>query len=57
MLTCPSYTYEQAANVLVTPHYKRRPVGRDFVAGAPLDRNMGFSDGHVEYFVRQQASN
>jgi prepilin-type N-terminal cleavage/methylation domain-containing protein len=57
MLTCPSYTYEQAANVLVTPHYKRRPVGRDFVAGAPLDRNIGFSDGHVEYFVRQQASN
>ena len=29
------------------------PYGRSFDEGGPLERNIGFSDGHVKYYKKQ----
>ena len=55
MLACPTWTrYSPSGDgELLTPH-GFNPVGwPGSVIGNPLDRNIGFSDGHVKYYKTQ----
>ena len=56
LLSCPSWsTNDGNVVVLFTPHGKRSMLVRhDVIPGAPLERNIGFSDGHVEYCEKQE---
>lgn len=58
IIACP--TWLQASGhpdlaTFFTPHYNLKPTDWNFVEGAALEKNIGYSDGHVRYysFMRQ----
>ena len=59
MLLCPSWNGDTTVESAVyTPHggFQLVGVGTPYYcyrAGAPLERNIGFSDGHVKYYKKQ----
>jgi len=57
MLTCPTWVNEDFPNpqYYYVPHGKRQLLlSLSVTPGDALERNIGFSDGHVEYFRKQQ---
>jgi prepilin-type N-terminal cleavage/methylation domain-containing protein/prepilin-type processing-associated H-X9-DG protein len=58
LLVCPTWlvaTVHPDITSFYVPHGKRDhlPNAWNYAKGAPLERNIGFTDGHVEYFSRQ----
>jgi len=56
MLTCPTWLKGSNADFpdVYTPHGGLQPQGGlNYVEGGPLERNIGFSDGHVRYYKKQ----
>jgi prepilin-type processing-associated H-X9-DG protein len=56
ILWCPNWNMGVSSDYLTpyTPHGKRYlPAATNRQAGAPMDRNFGYSDGHVEYLTTQ----
>jgi prepilin-type N-terminal cleavage/methylation domain-containing protein len=58
MVACPTWQKAEAGRTdfptQFTPH-GLTPVNWSFGSGNPLERNIGFSDGHVRYFKKQTA--
>jgi len=56
LLTCPTWVLENfpSPQHYYVPHGKRQRLSSlNFTPGGALERNIGFSDGHVEYARRQ----
>jgi len=56
-LACPTWLFAAGHPdnaVPFVPHGSRKQINLSFIKGQPLERNIGFSDGHVEYFKTQE---